>query len=53
MKYAKGYIAVAGSMVTAALGIIPPQTTLWVVLTVLSAGLTSAGVVLVPNEDYS
>ena len=47
--YAKGIIAVLGAMVTSALGIIAPDTDLFIILTILSAGLTAAGVILVPN----
>lgn len=49
MTTAKALVAVAGSTVTAALGLAPPHSTVWVVLTIASAGLTAAGVYLVPN----
>ena len=47
--YWKGIIATAGSTVTAALALIPAHTTVWIVLTIVSAALTAAGVYLVPN----
>lgn len=50
MQYAKALVAVAGSTVTAALALFPPSSVTWQVLTVLSAGLTAAGVYLVPNK---
>lgn len=50
MKYAKAIVGVVGAAVTAALGIVPPNTTLWSVLTVVSAAVTAAGVYLVPNK---
>lgn len=49
MTKAKALIAIAGSTVTAALGLFPAHTTVWTVLTILSAALTAAGVYLVPN----
>jgi hypothetical protein len=49
MSTAKALVAVAGSTVTAALGLIPPHTTLWTILTVAAAAITAAGVYLVPN----
>lgn len=49
--YAKAIIAIVGSAVTAALGLIPPNTTLWIILTVVSAGLTTAGVYFTPNAE--
>lgn len=48
-RYAKAIVGIAGATLTAALGLIPPNTTLWIVLTVISAGVTAAGVYLVPN----
>lgn len=48
-KYAKGIVGVIGATVTAALGIIPPNTTIWTLLTILSAAITAAGVYFVPN----
>lgn len=49
MKYAKAFVAITGAAVTAALGILPPNTAVWALLTILSAALTAAGVYLVPN----
>lgn len=51
MRYAKAVVAIVGAGVTAALGIIPANTTTWTVLTVISASLTAAGVYLVPNKQ--
>lgn len=50
MKYAKSFVAIAGAAVTAALGLFPPSTPVWVALTIASAALTTAGVALVPNK---
>ncbi|KQN99707.1 hypothetical protein ASF21_12935 [Arthrobacter sp. Leaf234] len=47
--YAKFIVAILGSGTTAALGLIGPGTDLFVVLTVLSAMLTAAGVYVIPN----
>lgn len=47
--YAKAIVAIIGAALTTALGVIPPNTTLWIVLTILSAAATAAGVYLVPN----
>ena len=49
MTYAKALVAIAGSTVTAALGLVAPHTTVWTILTILSAALTAAAVYLVPN----
>ena len=51
--YAKGIVAIIGAAVTAALGIVPPHTTTWQILTVLAAAVTAAGVYLVPNAPKS
>lgn len=51
MKYAKAIVAIAGSTVTAALGLVPPASTTWQALTILSAALTATGVYLVPNKE--
>jgi len=48
--YAKAVVAVAGSAVTAALGIFPPNTSVWIALEILSAALTTAGVYFTPNK---
>lgn len=53
MGAAKAVVAVIGAAVTAALGLVPAQSTVWVVLTVVSATLTAAGVYLVPNATGS
>lgn len=50
MKYAKAIVAVAGASVTAALGVVPPNSTTWNLLTVAAAALTAFGVYLVPNK---
>lgn len=47
--YAKAIVAIIGATVTAALGIVPPHSTTWEILTVLAAAVTAAGVYLVPN----
>lgn len=49
MQYAKAIIAIIGAGVTAALGLIPPNTNVWQILTVVSALVTAAGVYLIPN----
>jgi len=48
--YAKAIVGIVGAAVTAALGIVPPNTTTWTLLTILSAAITAAGVYLVPNR---
>jgi hypothetical protein len=53
MQYAKALVAIAGSAVTAALGILPSGSTTWTLLTILSAALTAAAVYLVPNTPAS
>lgn len=50
MKYAKALAAIAGGAVTAAIGIVPPHSTTWQILEVVSATCTAAGVYLVPNK---
>lgn len=47
--YAKAVVAIIGAGITAALGIIAPDTDLFTVLTIASAMVTAAGVYLVPN----
>lgn len=49
MYAAKAIIAIIGAAITAALGLIPPDETLWIILTVVSAALTAAAVYTVPN----
>lgn len=48
-QYAKALVGIAGAAVTAALGIVPPSSPTWSLLTVLAAAITAAGVYLVPN----
>jgi hypothetical protein len=48
-KYAKAFVAVAGAAVTAALGIVPPASPTWNILTAAAALLTAFGVYQVPN----
>lgn len=48
--YAKAVVAIIGAAVTAALGIFPANSTVWVILTIVSAALTAAGVYAVPNK---
>jgi hypothetical protein len=48
-QYAKAFVAIAGAAVTAALGIVPPASPTWSILTVLAAALTAFGVYQVPN----
>ena len=50
LKYSKAFVAIAGATVTAALGLVPPNTTLWQLLTVAAAALTAASVYIVPNK---
>lgn len=50
MKYAKFFVAVVGAAVTALLGIVPPNSTTWQVLTVAAATLTALAVYTVPNQ---
>jgi hypothetical protein len=49
MSTAKALVAILGSTITAALGLIPAHSTTWTILTIASAALTAAGVYLVPN----
>lgn len=43
--YSKAIIAAIGAAITAALGIIPDhQSSLWIVLTILAAAMTTVGV---------
>jgi hypothetical protein len=51
--YAKALVAIVGSAVTAALGIFPAGSTVYTVLTILSAAITAAAVYLVPNAPDS
>lgn len=47
--YLKAVVAIIGAGITAALGLVAPDTDLFTVLTVLAAMSTAAGVYLVPN----
>lgn len=49
-EYAKAIVAIIGVGTMTLLALIPPETTLWIVLTVAAAMTTAAGVYLVPNE---
>jgi len=45
----KAIVAIIGAAITAALGIVPADSTLWQVLTIAAAALTAAAVFLTPN----
>lgn len=47
--YAKAFVAIVGAAVTAALGVFPENSTVWVALTIVSAALTAAAVYATPN----
>lgn len=47
--YAKAIVAIIGAGLTAAIGLIAPDTDLFTVLTILSAMVTAAGVYAIPN----
>lgn len=49
-KYAKLIVAILGAGVTAALGIVSPDTELFSILTIAAAMLTAYGVYAVPND---
>lgn len=49
MQYLKFYAAIIGAGITAALGVVGPDTDLFKILTVLAALVTAAGVYAVPN----
>jgi hypothetical protein len=51
MKYAKFWAAIVGVAATTALGLIPPNSTIWIILTILSAALTAIAVRQVPNAE--
>jgi len=53
MLYAKAIVAVIGAAVTAGLGLVPPDSTTWQVLTVVAGICTALGVYLVPNKPAS
>jgi len=44
----KAIVALIGVAVTTALGLLPPHTTLWIILTIVAAVATTAGFYLVP-----
>lgn len=48
-KYAKAIVAIIGAGLTAALGIVSPDTELFSVLTIIAAMVTASGVYLIPN----
>lgn len=48
-KYLKAIVAIAGSTLTAALALVPPDTTIWRALTITAAFFTAVGVYAVPN----
>ena len=50
MKYAKAYVALAGSIATALLGVYAADSTVGQVLTVVSVTATAFGTWRVPND---
>lgn len=50
MGFEKAFVAIAGSAVTAALGVFPSGGTVWTVLQIASAAITAIGVYVVPNS---
>lgn len=48
---AKAYCALIGAIITAVLGTVPPSTTVWTVLTIVSAVLTAVVTYQVPNAE--
>jgi hypothetical protein len=48
---AKAYAALLGSVLTALLGTIPPQTQAWHILTAVSAVCTAVAVWRIPNAE--
>lgn len=48
-RYTKAIVSIAGGTVTATIAVIPPHTTTWSVLAVVSATLTAIGVFAFPN----
>lgn len=50
-NYSKAIVAILGVGITTALDLITPDTDLWMVLKIVSAMLTAAGVYLVPNTS--
>jgi hypothetical protein len=51
MQYAKAIVGIIGAGITAALGLIPSEGNLFIILTVAAACVTAAGVYLVPNAQ--
>lgn len=49
-QYLKAIIAIVGAGITAALGIVSPDTDLFSALTIAAAVLTAAGVYFAPND---
>ncbi len=52
-RYRKALVAVAGATLTALSGTLPPDTTVWRVVTAALAAGTAAGVWGVPNSPAS
>ena len=50
LAYAKAIVGIAGTSITAALGLIPETSSLSIILTILSVALTASGIYLVPNK---
>ena len=48
--YAKFIVAILGAGITAALGVVAPDTDIWRVLTIAAAVVTAAGVYATPNK---
>lgn len=49
-RYSKAIVAALGAAITAALGLIPDhQSSLWIVLTILAAAMTTVGVYSATN----
>lgn len=53
MKYSKAIIAVVGAGLTAATGLVAPDSTWGHIITIALAIATAAGVYLVPNDPAS
>lgn len=49
--YAKAVYAAVTAAVTAALGLVAPSTTVWVVLTIIAAALNPLAVYMVANAE--
>ena len=50
LPYMKFVAAILGAIITSALTVVGPDTDLFKVLTVVSAGITAVAVYLVPNQ---